>query len=189
MKLEFYGKSLNYNLDGSLKGTIVTLGHMDGGHLPVVLAGDKTDLSNQELFELALEEHYQENFPNRAENEKFNLLGEKIAKYDELIEKSQNAIKDMEEATAEAKAAAIKNEEAVNNAVSELTELVMGIIVKKGIFTMKFTKNHQIVKSWVALVLAGTYTVDQVPKLFNMREVVIEVLSEQAAEAPDKVNV
>ena len=128
MKLEFYGKSLNYNLDGSLKGTIVTLGHMDGGHLPVVLAGDKTDLSNQELFELAMEEHYHENFPNRAENEKFNLLGEKIAKYDELNEKSQNAIKDLEEATAEAKAATIKNEEAVNNAVSELTELIMCIL-------------------------------------------------------------
>ena len=29
MKLEFHGKSLNYNLDGSLKGTVVTLGHMD----------------------------------------------------------------------------------------------------------------------------------------------------------------
>ena len=53
MKLEFHGKSLNYNLDGSLKGTIVTLGHMDGGHLPVVLPGDKTALSNQELFVLA----------------------------------------------------------------------------------------------------------------------------------------
>ena len=36
MKLEFQWKSLAYNLDGSLKGTIVTLGHMDGGHLPVV---------------------------------------------------------------------------------------------------------------------------------------------------------
>ena len=45
---------------------------------------------------------------------------------------------------------------------------------------MKFTKNHQIVKSWVALVLVGTYTVDQVPKLFNLPESVIEVLSEQA---------
>ena len=51
---------------------------------------------------------------------------------------------------------------------------------------MKFTKNHQIVKSWVALVLAGTYTVDQVPKLFNLREVVVEVLSEQAAEPKEE---
>ena len=182
MKLEFQGKSLTYNLDGSLKGTVVTLGHMDGGHLPVVLPGDKTALSNQELFVLAMEQHYQENFPNRAENEKFNLLGEKIAKYDELIEKSQNAIKDLEETTAEAKAATVKNREAVDNAVSELTELIMTALIKKGTFTMKFTKNHQIVKSWVALVIAGTYTVDQVPKLFNLQEVVIEVLSEQAAE-------
>ena len=128
MKLEFHGKSLNYNLDSSLKGTIVTLGHMDGGHLPVLLAGDQTALSNQELFELAMEEHYQENFPNRAENEKFNLLGEKIAKYDELIEKSQNAIKDLEQATEEAKTGIDKNEQAVNSVVSELTELVMGVL-------------------------------------------------------------
>lgn len=54
--------------------------------------------------------------------------------------------------------------------------------ILKGIFTMKFTKNNQIVKSWVALVLAGTYTVDQVPKLFNLRDVVVEALSEQVAE-------
>ena len=128
MKLEYQRKSLDYNLDGSLRGTVVTLGHIDGGHLPVLLPGDQTALSNQKLFELAMEEHYQENFPNRAENEKFNLLGEKIAKYDELIENSQNAIKDLEETTAEAKAATIKNEEAVNNAVSELTELIMGIL-------------------------------------------------------------
>ncbi|MDG3132260.1 hypothetical protein MKL26_04350 [Streptococcus suis] len=62
-----------------------------------------------------------------------------------------------------------------------LSSLILGTaLIKKGTFTMKFTKNHQIVKSWVALVVAGTYTVDQVPKLFNLRDVVIEVLSEQA---------
>ena len=43
---------------------------------------------------------------------------------------------------------------------------------------MKFTKNHQIVKSWVALVVGGIYTYDQVPKLFNLRDVVAEVLAE-----------
>lgn len=64
-----------------------------------------------------------------------------------------------------------------------LSSLILGTaLIKKGNFTMKFTKKHQIVKSWVALVVAGTYTVDQVPKLFNLRDVVIEVLSEQAAE-------
>ena len=64
-----------------------------------------------------------------------------------------------------------------------LSNLILGTtLIEKGTFTMKFTKKHQIVKSWVALVVAGTYTVDQVPKLFNLREVVVEVLSEQAAE-------
>ena len=101
---------------------------MDGGHLPVLLAGDQTALSNQELFELALEKHYEENFPQRAENEKFNEIGEKIAKYDELIEKSQKAIKELEQATEEAKQATQHNQETVNSAVSELTELVMSLI-------------------------------------------------------------
>lgn len=64
-----------------------------------------------------------------------------------------------------------------------LSNLILGTaLIKKGNFTMKFTKKHQIVKSWVALVVAGTYTVEQVPKLFNLRDVVIEVLSEQTTE-------
>lgn len=68
-----------------------------------------------------------------------------------------------------------------------LSNLILGTaLIKKGTFTMKFTKKHQIVKSWVALVVAGTYTVDQVPKLFNLREVVVEALSEQAAEPKEE---
>ena len=78
MKLEYQGKSLEYNLDGSLKGTVVTLGHLDGGYLPVLLQGDQTALSNQELFEEALEQHYQENFPNRAEKEAISDLKDEI---------------------------------------------------------------------------------------------------------------
>ena len=68
-----------------------------------------------------------------------------------------------------------------------LSNLIIGTsLIMKGTFTMKFTKKHQIVKSWVALVVAETYTVDQVPKLFNLREVVVEVLSEQAAEPKEE---
>ncbi|MGT2911386.1 hypothetical protein ACVR1I_06680 [Streptococcus cameli] len=68
-----------------------------------------------------------------------------------------------------------------------LSSLIMATtLIKKGNFTMKFTKKHQIVKSWVALVVAGTYTVDQVPKLFNLRDVVIEVLSEQTTEPKEE---
>lgn len=41
---------------------------------------------------------------------------------------------------------------------------------------MTYTKDSVIVKTWVSLVMAGTYTVDQVPNLFNLRTVVQEVL-------------
>lgn len=41
---------------------------------------------------------------------------------------------------------------------------------------MTYTKDSMIVKTWVSLVMAGTYKVDQVPNLFNLRTVVQEVL-------------
>lgn len=99
MKLKFSSKSQEFETDGTVKGTKVTLTNDDGGFLPVMLPADKISLSNAELEELALEVVYQENFPRRAENEKFNEIGEKIAKYDEMIEKMQKAIDDSEKMT------------------------------------------------------------------------------------------
>lgn len=99
MKLKFGSKSQEFEQDGTVKGTKVTLTNDDGGFLPVMLPADKISLSNAELEELALEVVYQENFPQRAENEKFNEIGEKIAKYDEMIEKMQKAIDDSEKMT------------------------------------------------------------------------------------------
>ncbi|WP_189911059.1 hypothetical protein [Clostridium cochlearium] len=43
---------------------------------------------------------------------------------------------------------------------------------------MIFTKNSGLVKVWVSLILGGTYTYEQVPNLFNLRESVGEVLKE-----------
>lgn len=99
MKLSFNSKSQEIGLDGSVTGTRVVLSNNDGGFYPVMLPADKISLSNTELEELALEVVYQENFPQRAENEKFNEIGEKIAKYDEMIEKMQKAIDDSEKMT------------------------------------------------------------------------------------------
>ncbi|MGN8690547.1 DUF1366 domain-containing protein [Collinsella sp. LCP19S3_C6] len=97
MRLEFQRKSLDYNLDGSLRGTVVTLGNVENSYVPILLPGDQTALGNQELFELALEKHYQENFPQRAENEKFNLLGEKIAQADEATDRMNKQYIKMEQ--------------------------------------------------------------------------------------------
>nr|DAF81301.1 MAG TPA: hypothetical protein [Caudoviricetes sp.] len=41
---------------------------------------------------------------------------------------------------------------------------------------MVFTKDSALVKTWVSLVLSGVYAKEQVPKLFNLREVVSEVV-------------
>lgn len=43
---------------------------------------------------------------------------------------------------------------------------------------MIFNKNSITVKVWVTLVMAGTYTKEQVPRLFNLKDVVLEVLGE-----------
>lgn len=42
---------------------------------------------------------------------------------------------------------------------------------------MTFTKDSVLVKTWVSLVLAGTFTLDQVPKLFNIKSVVSEIVN------------
>lgn len=99
MKLKFGSKSQEFEQDGTVKGTKVTLTNDEGAFYPVMLPADKIGLSNSELEEAALEVIYQENFPNRAENEKFNEIGEKIAKYDEMIEKMQKAIDESEKMT------------------------------------------------------------------------------------------
>lgn len=42
---------------------------------------------------------------------------------------------------------------------------------------MNFTKDSQIVKSYVLLILADKMTYEEVPNLFNLRETVAEVLT------------
>lgn len=47
---------------------------------------------------------------------------------------------------------------------------------------MIFTKNSVLVKTWVSLVVAGTFTKDQVPRLFNLKTVVGEIVDALVAE-------
>ena len=57
---------------------------------------EKIDLSNTELLNAALEVIYQENFPQRAETERFNKLDDKIKEYNVLNEKAAETIAKME---------------------------------------------------------------------------------------------
>ncbi len=77
MKLEFISKSLDY-LNNDPYRTKVVLGNSEGAFYPVYFDKDAIGKSDAELLGLSLEKIYQDNFPNRAENEKFNVIGEKI---------------------------------------------------------------------------------------------------------------
>ncbi len=40
-----------------------------------------------------------------------------------------------------------------------------------------FTKSSGLVKVWVSLIMAGTYKLEQVPELFNLKDVVAEIVN------------
>lgn len=43
---------------------------------------------------------------------------------------------------------------------------------------MVFTKESGLVKVWVSLIMSGTYSEADVPNLYNLREVVSQVLKQ-----------
>lgn len=96
MKFEYASKSQEYDASGAASATKVVLKNTDGAIIPVFLPVEKIDLSNTELLSAALEVIYQENFPQRAETEKFNELDEKIKEYNVLNEKAAETIAKME---------------------------------------------------------------------------------------------
>ena len=116
MKLEYGTKSLEYDGSGAVSATKVTLVNADGAIVPILLPADKVSLSNTELFEMALETLYQENFPNRAETEKFNKVDEQIQKNKEMTAK-------MEQATTE-------NKENLDT-VSAITEVLIALAISQ----------------------------------------------------------
>lgn len=95
MKLKFSSKSQEFAVDGTVKGAKVILTNDEGAFYPIMLPADKIELSNAELEELALEVVYQENFPNRAENEKFNKITNELASYKDNSEVAQVTLLDV----------------------------------------------------------------------------------------------
>ena len=90
MKFEYESKSKEYDASGAAYATKVVLKNRDGAYVPVFLPVEKIDLSNTELLNEALEVIYQENFPQRAENEKFNKLEEQIKKHQDVSYENRN---------------------------------------------------------------------------------------------------
>ena len=86
MDLTFSSKSQEFENDGTVKGTKVTLTNDEGAIYPVLLEADKIDLTNTELEQLALNVIYQKNFRDKYENEKFSEIDKTIAEYKKAFE-------------------------------------------------------------------------------------------------------
>ena len=136
MKLEYGTKSLEYDGSGAVSATKVTLVNVNGANVPILLPADKISLSNTELLKLALETLYQENFPNRAENEKFNKVNEQIQKSQENVAKVEQAATDNKENL---------------DAVSAITEVLIALAISQngGMPTNAYGKVAAFVKPLV----------------------------------------
>lgn len=136
MKLEYGTKSLEYDGSGIATATKVTLVNSDGAIVPVFLSADKIGLSNTELFELALDVIYQENFPQRAENEKFSKVAQELQKNKEATDKAEQAV--------------TENKENLY-AVSTITEVLSAVVVSQngGMPTFAYEKVAAFIKSLV----------------------------------------
>ena len=95
MKLKFSSKSQEFEQDGTVKGTKVTLTNDEGAYYPVMLPAEKISLSNSELEELALAVVYQENFRDKYENEKFAEITAELEKHKENSEIAQATLLDV----------------------------------------------------------------------------------------------
>ncbi|AXF53682.1 hypothetical protein PP200_gp18 [Streptococcus phage CHPC1045] len=136
MKFEYDSKSKEYDASGAAYATKVVLKNRDGAYVPVFLPVDKIDLSNTELLKEALEVIYQENFPQRAENEKFNELDKKIKEYEALNKKATDTIAKMEEQIK-------KQQDASNTAQETLMSIVEKLNEKKLLSDEDLTDNKE----------------------------------------------
>ena len=158
MKLEYAQKSQEYDASGTASTTKVTLVNSDGAYVPVFLPADKIGLSNTELFEVALEVLYQENFPQRAEKEKFNQVEAQLKQNKEMATK-------VEQAT-------VENKENLDT-VSAITEVLIALAISQngGMPTNAYAKVAAFIKPLAkdrrysnGDIISGAYPFDTNPK-------------------------
>lgn len=158
MKLEYGTKSQEFDASGKESATKVTLVNSDGAIVPILLPADKISLSNTELFALALEALYQENFPSRAETEKFNKVDEQLKQNKEMATKVEQA--------------AVENKENLDT-VSSITEVLIALAISQngGMPTHAYNKVAGFIKPLVKStryangdIVAMPYPFDTNPK-------------------------
>ena len=158
MKLEYGSKSQEFDASGKESATKVTLVNADGAIVPILLPADKISLSNSELFELALESLYEENFPNRAENEKFSKVAQELQKNKEAASQAEQAVTETKENL---------------DTVSAITEVLIALAVSQngGMATHAYSKVAAFIKPLAkdkrynnGDIISGAYPFDTNPK-------------------------
>lgn len=96
MKLKFLSKNLEYIGAEPIEVQVI-LGNDDGAYYPIKFPKDYLDKTEAELYLLAIEKMYQMNFPNRAEDEKFNEIGKRLAKIDDITEEATKNLEKIKE--------------------------------------------------------------------------------------------
>lgn len=154
MKLEYGTKSQEFDASGKESATKVTLVNSEGAIVPILLPAEKISLSNTELFELALEALYQENFPNRAEKEKFNQVEAQLQQNKEMAAK-------VEQATTE-------NKENLDT-VSAITEVLIALAISQngGMPTHAYNKVAEFIKPLVKSTRYGNGDIIAMPYPFD----------------------
>lgn len=86
-----------YDSNGAVLTTIVSIFNTSGGTvIETTLKGDHLSKSEDELVQLALEQFYQDTYPNKAENERFTKVDEKLKVLDTKLAEMDKMKKELE---------------------------------------------------------------------------------------------
>nr|DAQ76688.1 MAG TPA: Protein of unknown function (DUF1366) [Caudoviricetes sp.] len=86
-----------YDSNGAVLTTIVSIFSTNGGTvIETTLKGDHLSKSEDEIVQLALEQFYQDTYPNRAENERFTKVDEKLKVLDTKLAEMDKMKKELD---------------------------------------------------------------------------------------------
>ena len=86
-----------YDSNGGVLTTIVSIFSTNGGTvIETTLKGDHLSKSEDELVQLALEQFYQDTYPNKAENERFTKVDEKLKVLDTKLAEMDKLKKELD---------------------------------------------------------------------------------------------
>ena len=86
-----------YDSNGAVLSTIVSIFSTSGGTvIETTLKGDHLTKSEDEIVQLALEQFYQDTYPNKAENERFTKVDGKLKVVDTKLAEMDKMKKELE---------------------------------------------------------------------------------------------